>query len=215
MRVAAALETFLSEWVVRALCEDPERFRVAKEKRATNRLRVELDKWVIGEFGDALVPVVGAALNVTLGSDLIPRQPTIDQSRSVLKAQDSNLSFPDSQALYDFVMVNIGTTFTHRLKRLTQEQRAVIDATKALRNCLAHASPRSKRALNTALRAGGLPPALRIAPVHSVNRPGIGRYLYLTPAGSAECRIRVLFGLLRDLAYVLEPARGAKLKVCP
>jgi hypothetical protein len=88
---------------------------------------------------------------------------------------------------------------------------AVVDATIAIRNVLAHRSKRSEERLAEALRSPTLPAALRVQ--QKVTATGVGRYLRAQSGGHP--RFRWYFERLASIANKLAPYRGRPRTICP
>lgn len=203
IRIAVALEAFLSDWVIRSLAEDPEVFRSAREEAARKELSHRYKRWLTDAFGDTAqdVPI---ELELTVGDNLIPAKPTLDQSRTLLRAGDEHLRFGNAEDFVAQAQVRLGASYAARARALNPRQCAVVDLTRSLRNSLAHGSPKSSELLRRDTREATLPPSLRITGARNVRRAGIGTYLCYRRPGT-RVRWRVLVASLRAAARTLDP----------
>lgn len=97
IRIAVALEAFLSEWMVRSLAQDPEVFRRSREQAARTEFSRRYRRWLTEQFG----PLADGEFEIELSIDeaVLPRQPTLSQSRAILRAEDEHLRFGNAERL--------------------------------------------------------------------------------------------------------------------
>jgi hypothetical protein len=194
--------------MVRSLSDDASTFREGQQAVAVSRTRGALESWLAKEFdchGDSNTV---ATLTVTLRHSLIPNRPTIEASRRLLKVVDDVLEFGPGQEFQTKAMSTLGLKYRRRLLKLTPTERAVITATRAIRNAVAHASARALARMNASIGDPALPAVLRAA--GPIGRDGIGRYLCQTGPGSTAPRLLHYLELLKNVAYVLEPKKGRR-----
>lgn len=175
------------------------------------KLELELGNWFAKElaFHDVAVETL-AELTLKIRPTAIPDRPTLALSQQLLKTTDDTLTFGSAQEYIALAMTTLGPKFTRRIGRLRDEDRAVLDASKHLRNGIAHASSKAVDRMNEALHHTDLPIPLRLTPGDQVGRQGIERYLSQNVDPGTAPRLIHYLELLKDIAYVLEPVRGAR-----
>ena len=92
---------------------------------------------------------------------------------------------------------NLISTYAIRAMKLTVRQRAFIDATKKIRNTLAHSSVGAVSAMNMALKSGSLPADVRRGK-NGITRAGIGTYLSGKP--TSQRRYAIYFDVLARIS---------------
>ena len=206
-RVAAAFEGFLSDWFVRCLSFDASQFRATYESRAANYASNGLQTW---EPGQRLWRNAGRTVSVAV-SVPVDRQLTQTEASNYLGWQGGTRSFSGAADLEGDATDFLAARFSSRVASLSNAQKQVIDSTIAIRNVLAHRSPRGVTAMNQALADGRLPAALRRG-ARGVRATGVGAYLRADAAGHR--RFRTYFVELEQIGYVLAPGMAAP-AVCP
>lgn len=217
-RVAAALEEFLTSWMVRSLAGDGLVMRATKQAQAQRKVDLELKNWLEKEVGfDGTPENLGtyAEAVVTLKPNAVPDRPTLVESRRLLRATDDTLTFESAQAYVTLAMTSLAPKFTQRIRRLQPGQRAALDATRLLRNAIAHASARAVTRMNVALHDADMPPELRLPDTENVGRRGIGRYLSQAVTPKTIPRLLYYFEALKEIAYTLEPIKGRRPTLLP
>lgn len=178
-RVAASLEELLTIWMVRSLSRDASNMRTRKQAHAEKRLELEFQRWLEKELAfndiEGRVGTLGE-ITLTLKPAAIPDRPTLAQSSQLPRTTDDTLKFASAQDYVDIAMTTLGSKFTRRVQRLKSSDRAMLDATRALRNAIAHASAGAVTRMNVALHHADLPAALRLPDGDNVGRRGAGRY---------------------------------------
>jgi hypothetical protein len=204
----------LSEWTIRALSDDPSVFRAWLHTQAAKDLGLQFTAWIEKRFGvDA---GDGAKVDaLAFPAALIPPQPTIQHSRTLMRAVDDNVPFASAEELVETARTKLSTKYAGRAGRLSLQERAAINAVRAMRNAISHASPKSLRTLNATLRSAALPATLRYVSARNVQRRGIGRYLCQRIPAAPDCRLVEYLNVLAGVAYVLAPTRGRRTQVCP
>jgi hypothetical protein len=89
--------------------------------------------------------------------------------------------------------------------KLTARQRAFIDATKKIRNTLAHSSVSAVSGMNIALKRGSLPTDVRRGK-HGITRAGTGTYLSGKP--TSQRRYAIYFDALARICDDLCKSAG-------
>jgi hypothetical protein len=206
--VASALEEFLTDWMVRSLAADTTRFRRTQEDAAARRANSGIESWLAKEFGFQGDVGTVVTVAVTLAHGLIPSRPTIEASRGLLHVQDDVLEFPTANDFQSQAMNTLESRFQRRVNRLTDADRAVMNATRSIRNAVAHASAGAVQRMNAAIRSPLLSLELRVA--GPIGRDGIGRYLCQAPLGQPSERLLLYLDALKELAFTLEPRRGRR-----
>jgi hypothetical protein len=212
-RVAAALEEFLTVWTVRSLSRDASNMLTRKLALAEKRLEVEFQRWLEKDLAfDDIEGKVGTLgeITLTLKPAAIPDRPTLAQSSQLLRTTDDTLKFASAQDYVDMAMTTLGPKFTRRVQRLEGSDRATLDATRALRNVIAHASAGAVTRMNVALHHVNLPATLRLPDVDNVGRQGVGRYLSQNVIPGNLPRLLHYLETLKDIAYILEPTKGTR-----
>lgn len=106
----------------------------------------------------------------------IRRQLSLTEALSLLGAGGDVVGVTGSNDLEKKARDSLIKTYSVRAMKLTARQRAFFDATKKIRNALAHGSPGALTAMNTALKSGSLPAEVRRGK-NGITRSGIGTYL--------------------------------------
>lgn len=207
-RAAVALEAFLTEWMVRCLSFDTSRLRRHVERElqetAANAVRGRrTPETVIGRTLEQQAPSIQVDLPI---ADAV----SLPTARQLLGVSDSNRSFSSAAEFKEWAGRYLADARARAANELTPEHDAIIDATIALRNVLAHRSAQAQRRLNQVLRSGALPGDLRIA--RNISARGVGGYLRVIRAGRS--RYELIFTQLSEIAYILAKTRGRRLRVC-
>lgn len=199
-RAAVALETFLSEWLIRCLSFDSTRVHQRAEK--------ELHDWVGKQVG-ALGGVQGrryAAFLAHQSSALsIPRRLMLKDALALFGAGDDVVAVRGSKDLEKKAKNNLINTYAVRAMQLTARQQAFLDGVKKIRNALAHGSPGAVSAMNVALRSAALPATVRRGS-YGVARSGVGGYL--SARASDQRRYAIFFNELARIADALCKSQG-------
>lgn len=125
---------------------------------------------------------------------------TKEELKEILDPDGRNTSFPNFDAVLARVQQWLADDHRNKFDGLNNQQRAVINATIAIRNNLAHRSKGSLDRMNEALDAGALHGTGLRRNVNSVRRAGY--YLKARTAGG-ETRATALGFLLRDASEAL------------
>lgn len=121
--------------------------------------------------------------------------------KEILDPDGRNTSFPNYSAIEERARQWLVEQNRSRFENLTPQQRAVIDATIAVRNNLAHRSKGSLDRLNEAFNAGALHPTGFKRNVNRIQQAG--HYLKAQPPNQGEARVTILGNLLRDASVAL------------
>ena len=208
-RAAAALETFLSEWLVRCLSFDASAFQATYESRAANWAVNELrSRW---EPSERLWKGRGTSAAVTVAIP-ISKKHSLEETRTLLGTVDDNVSIRRMEDLVRLARDYLVDPYARRPRNLGPQRSAVLDATVAIRNVLAHRSARASEQMNRCLRSSNLPPGLR-RQQRAVSSSGVGYYLQATVAG--QPRFERYLELLAGISHRLAPTRGRNKAICP
>jgi hypothetical protein len=189
--------------MVRSFAHDPEAFRSSREQAAKVEFSQRYRRWLTEQLGP--LPEGEYEMEPSINEAVLPRQPTLTQSRVILRAEDEHLRFGNAEDFVRQAIARLGADFASRARALTPRHRAVFDLTRSLRNSLAHASPRSSELLRRDTREEALPPSLRVTSQRNVRRDGIGAYLCRRHPATHRIRWRVLVGSLRGAVRTLDP----------
>lgn len=207
-RAAAALETFLSEWLVRCLSFDASAFQTTYEMRAAN--------WTVGQLNsswqpsDRLWKERGRSVAVTVHLP-ISKKHSLEETRALLGAVDDNVTIRSTADLIRLAKEYLVDPYARRPRNLGPQCSAVLDATVAIRNVLTHRSPRATDQMNACLRSSNLPSGLR-RQHRAVSSTGVGYYLQATAVGRP--RFERYLELLSEIGHRLAPTRGQKKIIC-
>lgn len=174
-RAAVALETFLSEWLIRCLSFDA--------SHLTSRAEKELSQWISKEVGaleGRTARRYRAYLTRRSSTLTIPRRPSLTEALALLGSAGDVVGVGGSKDLEKKSSDNLIHTYAVRAKQLTARERAFLDATKKMRNALAHGSSGAVKAMNDALRSKSLPTTIQRGN-YGIARTGIGGYLSAKP----------------------------------
>jgi hypothetical protein len=206
-RAAAALETFLSEWMIRCLSIDSTRFSATFRRRIEDQALTLLNRFYEPSkrlWTKKAPPTIRVTIPVT-------KRNTLAASLSLLGRSEDNYPMRSAGQLRADANQYLIDVFAKRAGRLTGHQHAVLDATLAIRNVLAHRTPRAVHAMNSKLRASRLPASLRRSK-NNVRASALGQYLCAKSAGRP--RYEEYFLELGRIAHVLVPSRGRPRKIC-
>jgi hypothetical protein len=187
--------------------------RTRKQAHAEKRLELEFQRWLEKELAfndiEGKLGTLGE-ITLTLKPAAIPDRPTLAQSSQLLRTTDDTLKFASAQDYVDIAMTTLGPKFTRRVQRLEASDRATLDATRALRNVIAHASAGAVTRMNVSLHHPDLPATLRLPDGDNVGRQGVGRYLSQNMPPHEVPRFLYYLEALKEIAYRLEPIKGAR-----
>lgn len=194
------MESFLSEWLTRCLSFDANHLHQRAEK--------EFSDW-IKEQANALGGPQGRRYKAYLkrhSSGLsIPRRPTLSESLALLGSGGDVVSISGSNELEKKAKDNLIQPYAVRAMQLTSRQRAFLDATKKIRNVVAHGSSGATKTMNTALKNSSLPVGVRRG-TNGVTRSGIGTYL--SGRSGDQRRYAIYFNELARIADGLCRSQG-------
>lgn len=192
-RVAAEVERFVSEWIVRALADDSRVLSQRVQKEAMRHAQTALGQWDGSKrYG---VPVL-APDAIRISSATFPAQPTLEESRRLLGGH-RNVTFENAADLRKRVERDLAYKYVARFRNVTPEELAVIDAVRAIRDAIAHGSPQALARLNETVRSTHLQTALRWTSNRQLRRGGIGQYL--CDRGRFKVFLGVLVSIIRKL----------------
>jgi hypothetical protein len=181
-RAAASLETFLTEWLVRCLSIDASVFRATYESRASNWAKDRLERECEPSERFCKRRKRKAAIRVDLP---ILKTHSLEDTRACLDAIDDNVSIRGTTDLVVAARDYLVAPCAKPPQNLGAQRAAVLDATVAVRNVLAHRSPLAGTRMNECLRSSKMPVALR-RERHDVRAAGVGYYLQAKAGG--RCR---------------------------
>lgn len=215
LRVATTLEHFLTDWLVRALADDP--------SYLSRRLRKALEQDAIERYvpGFKLESEPGRILNAitVLKPKLtidVPRKSKLrlQEARYVVGVEDGALSMRSFEEYARLAKQLLASTRKQYLLGLDKEMRQVIDVTIKLRHAIAHRSKRAADELNTALQAEALRAQLRSSGQAGgrITAARVGRYL----VGNRDGRMRScwLFDELAATTYKVAKTTGRHRTIC-
>jgi hypothetical protein len=208
-RAAAALETFLSEWLVRCVSFNATTFRANYEARAANAARQALDASF--EPSGRLWRRRGATVTVEVAIP-IAKKHSLDETRALLGALDDNVPIRDTEALVRTARDFLPERYARRARNLGRHHAGILDATIAIRNVIAHRSDRAASLMNDRLASTRLPRHLRRGE-RRVSASKVGYHLQANAGGRP--RFEWYFEELAAVAHALAPTRGRKKKICP
>jgi hypothetical protein len=208
-RAAVALENFLSEWLVRCLSFDASVFRATYEKRAAD--------WAVKELEDSYEPSgrlwkdSGATIRLEVELPVLKKH-SLDATRVLLNAVDDNVPIRGTKHLVKVARDYLIDKYARRPTNLTRDRQAILDATIAIRNVVAHRSDRAAKQMNERLASGDLPSPLR----RGSNRVSASKVGYhLQAATDDRPRFERYFEELAEIAHTLAPTRGRRRTICP
>jgi hypothetical protein len=209
-RAAVALETFLGDWFARCLHFDTSRIASRARDELQRHLTQELaggwepEQRILGRTTEHYSPHVAIALDV-------PKTVSVVTARRLFGTEVSNRSWRNAADLKE----QVGRYLAHEparkaMRELGAREDALLDATIAIRNVLAHRSPQSEDRLSAVLASGDLDGSLQ---VRKITGAGVGRYLRRVTAGQPRYR-RYYLGLT-EIANTLAPYVGKPRTICP
>jgi hypothetical protein len=209
-RAAVALETFLGDWFARCLHFDTSRVASRTRDEVEKHLNQEIaggwepDQKILARTLDHYTPQISVSLKA-------PKAVSVVTARQLLGTTDRNRSWKSAADFKE----QVGRYLAHEPSRtatgkLSAEHDALLNATIALRNVLAHGSPDSERQLREALDADDLHADLRVKQITSA---GVGRYLRIQQGGHP--RFRRYYLSLAGVANTLAPFVGKPRAICP
>jgi hypothetical protein len=186
-RIAVAFETFRSDWHIAAINRDSTAFRAMLGDRATASVRA-------GRF-----PALADHVRVEL-----PSHPPLALIRDILDPQGGNLPLNTHEQWAKRAGTELCDPWKQKICAMRDDDRALLNAVVAIRNLVAHQSPRASAAMNQALVefSPGDAAYLRRGD-RTIHPSGIGNYLNAEPArGLARAqyyaqRLRNLVSALR------------------
>jgi hypothetical protein len=210
-RAAVSLEAFLSDWLARSLSFDTSRLAAATRQDLLNHLSGQAHgAWAPENavYREALKLYTPTAVQANVS---IPRSVAANRARELLGVRDSNRSFSGAAEFKEWVGRYIADSKSKQnASELNAGDDAVLDATLAIRNVLAHRSPRAQARLRATLGSQDLPAALRS---QTVTAGRVGRYLQAEQQGHP--RFQHYFQRLATMAAKLAPYVGRPRAICP
>ena len=184
-RIAVAFEGFRSDWHIAAINRD------------SQALQGKLLGYAQGQLKAGAYPELEQRVRVDL-----PTHPPLDLIRKLLDPIDRNLSISGFNHWKKRANGELVDPWKSKVHSIHNHDRAVMHATIAIRNVLAHQSVSASTAMNTALVNFGAPDgALRRGP-RKIQPSGLGAYLNAQTAGG-NARVEIYAARLDDLAAAL------------
>jgi hypothetical protein len=215
LRVATALEHFLTDWLVRALADDPSyllrRLSTALQHDADGRYVASLELENEPKRLSNAISVLSPKLTVEIPTKSKLR---LQDARTIIGVEDSALSMRSFEEFVRLAEQLLAPTRKGYLLRLNQETSDLIDVTIKLRHAIAHRSDRAADDLNTTLQA----PALRVELRSGAQAGGritavrVGRYLVAKRGG--WMRSCWLLDDLAAMAYEVAKTTGRHRVIC-
>jgi hypothetical protein len=194
-RAAVALETFLSEWLVRCLSFDASHLHTGAEKEFADWLKSQ-----VNSLGGPKGRRYQAYLKRHSSSLSIPKRPSLSEALTLFGSGGDVVGVTGSRDLEKKARDNLISICAIRAAQLTARQRAFLDSTKKVRNALAHSSTGAVSTMNAALRNGNLPADVRRG-TNGITRSGIGTYLSGKP--NSQRRYAIFFDELAQISHGL------------
>ncbi len=189
-RAAVGFEAFQSDWLIAVVQRDPSGF--LPPQWWTHVEQSVAPKLGEGEAG--LGPALVGAYK------RIAKRPRSEDVRAVIDPGDRNVTLKDVNDLRRRGVVELAAPYRARLETLLRDQRKLIDAVLAVRNCIAHRSPASVGRMNEKLRA--LPSDLRRGN-RNVSYTSLGSYLGAKATRKTATRCEIFHQRLREAAETL------------
>jgi hypothetical protein len=208
-RAAAALETFISEWMVRCLSIDSAQLRATYEARVGAEALRLLDQHYEPSKRLWRERKSNPTVAVTIG---VKTRTSLKDAVSLTGAAEDNYSARAFHELNRDADAYLVVRFSKRVSACTTTQQGIFDATVAIRNALAHLSTRATKVMNERIKGGRLPAPIR-RKKHSITVGAIGSYLRAD--GGGDPRFETYLVELAKLAHTLVPTRGRPRNVCP
>lgn len=159
-RSYVAMETFISAYFIGCINRDASVFLGFRRNQITQSVRAKYAPWDVS--------------HLTYSP---PVHPTVADISSLLDSQDRNVTFKNYAEMIQRANDWLPNTWATKVGRVPADRQCILDAAKAIRNCIAHQSRDSFREMNSAIQA--LPTAgnagLLHRPANSVSR--VGAYL--------------------------------------
>lgn len=149
------------------------------------------------EGKDTLGKRAAGIAQIGIGPRLTP-----EKIRKILDPEDHNLSFTTPEKLLESAGRWLEEPYRQQFLSLSDSERAVLVAIKALRNYLAHRSLRARSALQDALNDPKLPDGLKRG---SYKVLSAGSWLDLKPSPSSPKRLQTFLTKIRAIAEKLNP----------
>ncbi|MCA3223205.1 MAG: hypothetical protein ING41_12580 [Burkholderiales bacterium] len=133
----------------------------------------------------------------TFGALTFPEHLTKSDVQTLADGIGNNITFPNFAELEQRAKTWLVPNHANKFRSLSAQQKAVINAVIALRNHIAHRSPRSLDAMNEVLAAG----ALHATGIRrTANRfHNVGAWLKAVPVGRQESRFVTIVRVLNDV----------------
>ncbi len=185
---ATQWEYFRSEWHKKAIARD------ATQYRAELVRRVKTFAAESAGGNDLVAALRDAGLEIEIN---LPKNPTIGTVSRLRDTREQNVSFRTQKESDTAATRDLVPTYAALPKSLSRDDWLVLEILIAVRNALAHASPRSIDAMNTALSsaakvrgASNIRSLARLA--NRVTSSGIGKYLAASVSWDAGEEARVI-----------------------
>ena len=184
-RIAVSFEGFRSDWHIAAINRD------------SQGLQAKLGTYTSGLLKASPYPALASKVRIDL-----PVHPPLELIRQILDPQSGNLSIGGYKHWKKRATNELVNPWQAKITAMHDHDRAVMNATIAIRNVLAHQSVRSSAAMNSALLSFGPPDSALRRGSRRVTPSGVSAYLNaVTVLGTA--RIERYADRLDDLAASL------------
>jgi hypothetical protein len=140
----------------------------------------------------------------------VPKSIAISRARELLGVGESSRSFKSASEFKEWAGRYLADQKSKATAKLSDEDDAVIDATIAMRNLLAHRSTIAQSRLRKVLASGDIPTALKS---QTITAASVGKYLIAEQ--NDQPRYRIYFEHLAGIANTLAPYRGRPRTICP
>ena len=183
-RAYVYLETFLSDWFTAAINRDSTVFRASREQKIRDSISSKFSAWDVGQL-----------------SYSPPAHLTLEQIGQLLDPTRRNTTFGSYSKFVEAANSNLAAPFATKVTAVPNNRRRILDAAKAIRNCISHQSDSSRDKMNqqlTSLPVTGNCGRLR-------RRVNAVRYVgsYLKSAAGSETRLEIYLHEFDQLALNL------------
>jgi len=185
--VAVSWESFLSDWWTAAINKDPSAFLVQAESalRTDAKARFGLDA-------------------ADLANKLISRSHlSLDQVRRMLDPNERNIVIHGYKELDKRANAELAGQYRTKATSITSHDWQIAEATRVIRNALAHRSKSALAEMNVLLRKNSVPLSLRWTGQRNLDIAGTMRYLHTHRPALADSRTKVYHDRLKGLAVQL------------
>lgn len=126
-----ALESFISAWFIGCINRDTSQYLNFRENSIRQSVQSKFTLWDDSHL-----------------SYSPPKHPPFAQIASLLDKEEKNLTFKDFSQMKQRACDWLITDWYDKIKNISPERQAILDAAKSIRNCIAHQSPNSFQEMN-------------------------------------------------------------------